>query len=202
MVYWKSTCPPSWTPLVLIHLYCVLWPCHSFKGCALPPSLLFQIQCSMKCTVNIEWAREPKTWEISTKQNMPNKTPYLESCKCTLPLRLSLFKICLLLSIWLNSSYTCINHFFKICQKAFCILFIFLVAEGSWIDCHQSLSYETCFILWAIISEVLFMSKLKAIMLLKMNTISTGQYTIIVLKENPGLEIKMHWSLYWFLPRI
>ena len=40
-VWWKSTCPPSWTHLVLISLCHVLGLCHSFKGCALPPSLLF-----------------------------------------------------------------------------------------------------------------------------------------------------------------
>ena len=40
-VYWKLTFPPSWTQLVLSSLYHVLWSCRSFKGCALPPSLLF-----------------------------------------------------------------------------------------------------------------------------------------------------------------
>ena len=41
-VQWKkSTCPPSWIHLVLISLCHVLGLCHSFKGCALPPSLLF-----------------------------------------------------------------------------------------------------------------------------------------------------------------
>ena len=43
-VQWKSTCPPSWTHLVLIRLCHVLGLCHSFKSCALPPSLLFQYE--------------------------------------------------------------------------------------------------------------------------------------------------------------
>ena len=42
-VYWKSTCPLSWTHLVLISLCHVLGLCHSFKGCALPPSFLFHV---------------------------------------------------------------------------------------------------------------------------------------------------------------
>ena len=37
----KSIHPQSWTYLVLISLRPVLWRCHSFKGCALPLSLLF-----------------------------------------------------------------------------------------------------------------------------------------------------------------
>ena len=40
-VYWKLTFPPSWTQYFLSSLYHVLWSCHSFKGRALPPSLLF-----------------------------------------------------------------------------------------------------------------------------------------------------------------
>ena len=40
-VQWKSTYPPSWTYLVLISSCHVLGLCHSFKGCALTPSLLF-----------------------------------------------------------------------------------------------------------------------------------------------------------------
>ena len=40
--YWKWTLPPSCTQLVLTSFPHVLWLCHSFKGCALPPSLLFQ----------------------------------------------------------------------------------------------------------------------------------------------------------------
>ena len=35
---------PSWIHLVLISLCHVLGLCHSFKSCALPPSLLFQYQ--------------------------------------------------------------------------------------------------------------------------------------------------------------
>ena len=31
----------SWTQLILIDLHYTLVLCHSFKGCALPPSLLF-----------------------------------------------------------------------------------------------------------------------------------------------------------------
>ena len=41
-VYWKFNLPPSWTQLVLTSLCHVLWPYHSFKCCALLPSLLFQ----------------------------------------------------------------------------------------------------------------------------------------------------------------
>ena len=41
-VYWKLNLPPSWTQLVLTSLCHVLWPYHSFKCCALLPSLLFQ----------------------------------------------------------------------------------------------------------------------------------------------------------------
>ena len=41
-VYWKSTCPPSWTYLVLISLH-VLGLCHSFKGCAYPLLSCFSI---------------------------------------------------------------------------------------------------------------------------------------------------------------
>ena len=37
----------TWTYLVLIILCRVLGLCHSFKVCALPPSLLFQIQWSL-----------------------------------------------------------------------------------------------------------------------------------------------------------
>ena len=38
----KWTCPPSWTHLSLIGLCCVLGLCHTFKSCALPPSLLLE----------------------------------------------------------------------------------------------------------------------------------------------------------------
>lgn len=42
-MYWGSrSCLPSWTHLVLISLGRVLGLCHSFKGCALPRSLLLQ----------------------------------------------------------------------------------------------------------------------------------------------------------------
>ena len=41
-VQWKSTRLPSQINLVLISLCRVLGLCHSFKGCALPPSVLFQ----------------------------------------------------------------------------------------------------------------------------------------------------------------
>ena len=41
-VHWKSKLLPSWTWLVLTSFCHVLWLHHSFKGCALPPSLLFQ----------------------------------------------------------------------------------------------------------------------------------------------------------------
>ena len=40
-VYWRSNLLPSWTQLVLVSFHHVLRLCHSFKGCALPPSLLF-----------------------------------------------------------------------------------------------------------------------------------------------------------------
>ena len=42
-VYWKSNLPPSWTQLVLTSFRHVPWLYHSFKGCALPPSLLFHL---------------------------------------------------------------------------------------------------------------------------------------------------------------
>ena len=64
-----STCPPSWTHLVLIRLCLVLGLCHFFKGCALPPSLLFPIRVLMglgpgcvglspnvSCTVSGGWS--------------------------------------------------------------------------------------------------------------------------------------------------
>lgn len=35
----------SWTPLILTGLHYPLVLCHSFKGCALPPSLLFHALC-------------------------------------------------------------------------------------------------------------------------------------------------------------
>ena len=38
---WKSY-PPSWTYMILISLCHVFGLCHSFKDCALSPSLLFQ----------------------------------------------------------------------------------------------------------------------------------------------------------------
>ena len=38
----KVTCLPSWTPLILISLCCILGLCHAFKSCVLPPSLLLQ----------------------------------------------------------------------------------------------------------------------------------------------------------------
>ena len=41
-VHWKSDILPSWTQSVLTSFCHVLWLCHSLKGCALPPSLLFQ----------------------------------------------------------------------------------------------------------------------------------------------------------------
>ena len=41
-VYWKSNLLPSWTQFVLTSFHHVVWLCHSFKSCALPPSLLFQ----------------------------------------------------------------------------------------------------------------------------------------------------------------
>ena len=41
-VHWESNLPPSWTWLVLNSFCHVLWLYHSFKGCTLPPSLLFQ----------------------------------------------------------------------------------------------------------------------------------------------------------------
>ena len=40
-VYRKSTYLPSWSYLVLIYLWHVLWLCHSFKNFALLPSFLF-----------------------------------------------------------------------------------------------------------------------------------------------------------------
>ena len=43
-------CLPSWTYLILICLCCVLGPCHSFRSCASPPSLLFQmLSCPTLC---------------------------------------------------------------------------------------------------------------------------------------------------------
>ena len=43
MTEWLThTCLPSWSFLVQTSLFCVLGLCHSFKGCALPPSFLFQ----------------------------------------------------------------------------------------------------------------------------------------------------------------
>ena len=43
-VWWKSTHPPSWIYLVLTSLGHGLELCHSFKGCALPPSLPFHLE--------------------------------------------------------------------------------------------------------------------------------------------------------------
>ena len=40
-VQWKSTCPPSWTTLVLISVCHVFGLCHSFNGCALPLASCF-----------------------------------------------------------------------------------------------------------------------------------------------------------------
>lgn len=37
----KSSLPPSWTRLVLTSLCHVLWPCPSFRGCALLSAILF-----------------------------------------------------------------------------------------------------------------------------------------------------------------
>ena len=42
--HWKLNLLPSWTLLVLNSFFHVLAQCHSFKCCALPPSLLFQEQ--------------------------------------------------------------------------------------------------------------------------------------------------------------
>ena len=50
-VWWKSTYQPHWTHLVLISLRCILGLCHSFKCCALSPSLLFQF-----CKNETEWS--------------------------------------------------------------------------------------------------------------------------------------------------
>ena len=44
-VHWKPNLP-SWFWLVLTNFCHVTWLCHSFKGCALLPSLLFQFQSS------------------------------------------------------------------------------------------------------------------------------------------------------------
>ena len=41
-------CLPSWTHLILISLYCILWLSHSFKGCALPAFFLFQLYVNKK----------------------------------------------------------------------------------------------------------------------------------------------------------
>ena len=72
-VYWKSTCPPSWTHLVLISLCHVLGLCHSFKCCALPPSLLFQKGmvmgplawahwCELRSLSTVSTELRPKRW--------------------------------------------------------------------------------------------------------------------------------------------
>ena len=45
-VHWKPNLLPSWFWLVLTSFCHVTWLCHSFTGCALPPSLLFQSQSS------------------------------------------------------------------------------------------------------------------------------------------------------------
>ena len=47
-VWLKLTCLLSWTHLILISLYCVLWLGHSFEGCALPPFFLFQLHVNKK----------------------------------------------------------------------------------------------------------------------------------------------------------
>ena len=81
--------------------------------CPLPSCFRYSVQCNAH-----------SQYRVSAKQNIPDKTPYLGSCKYTLPLRLSLFKIYLLLSIWLNSSYTWANHFWKY-AKRHCASFLF-----------------------------------------------------------------------------
>ena len=43
-VYWKWKLPPSWSWLALTSFCHAPWPCHSFKGCSLPPSLLLQLE--------------------------------------------------------------------------------------------------------------------------------------------------------------
>ena len=48
-VHWKLNHLPSWTQSVLTSLCHALWLYHSFKGCALSPSLLFHIQLVLDC---------------------------------------------------------------------------------------------------------------------------------------------------------
>ena len=47
-VWWKSTCLTSWTCLAQISLYCVLGLCHSFRDCALPPSVSVGQTCTKR----------------------------------------------------------------------------------------------------------------------------------------------------------
>ena len=53
-VSWKSNLSPSWTQLVLISLCHVLWPCHSFKHCALLSFLPFQQHTLLLLLENIQ----------------------------------------------------------------------------------------------------------------------------------------------------
>ena len=46
------TCLPSWSSLVQTSLFCVLGLCHSFKGCVLPPSFLFQYEQTIYRSTN------------------------------------------------------------------------------------------------------------------------------------------------------
>ena len=91
-VYWKSTCLPSWTYLVLTSFCHVLWLCHSFKGCTLPPSLLFQFG---GCTMHSRGERRPKGRQIFLCLNFSclaikyefcfTKKTYGTFCLCQIP---------------------------------------------------------------------------------------------------------------------
>ena len=99
----SHTCPPSWTHFVLISLCWVLWPCHSFKCCALLPSLLFQnhgyidlpfcqahreywpqwTHTRLKTLTNFKWLLNCKphfltTVEINNKKGTKSKPMWLE----------------------------------------------------------------------------------------------------------------------------
>ena len=68
--YWKSHLPPFWTQVVLSSLCHVLCLCHSFKGWALPSSLLFHLHPSSWKETKIE-APTKWTWDGSWSEILP-----------------------------------------------------------------------------------------------------------------------------------
>ena len=67
---WKSHLPPFWTQVVLSSLCHVLCLCHSFKGWALPSSLLFHLHPSSWKETKIE-APTKWTWDGSWSEILP-----------------------------------------------------------------------------------------------------------------------------------